>query len=319
MTIPKPTDRDFAALLAPLLDHPVQRVDIAEHQERLYSNTWILRAHTQKTAVDVVAKQWSDAGAFKRQIKALEFARDAYAGRPDVCIPYLGVSEPHQLLLMQRVPDPNIERLCILPFPRLADRGNALRWKASLEQACIRVGQWLREWHTTTADVGPVKPALESYLERRPEFVALLGKDDQRRLWTLVESLQPEATCVVHGDFAPINILWSPSRLTVVDFGIAECERTTPWWDYVSMEIGLSSALRFSMRSPGMWFPSIARMACSAFSQGYGTGTGSSRTRLACLAVRYLTLYGSDIRNGRRYRKRAAWHRLQLEKVMAAV
>lgn len=306
-TVPITAD-EFAALLAPMLQRPVPRVDVLKHVARLYSSMWILRAHTSDGPLGVVAKSWYRADAFQKQIEALEIARAAYAGRSDVCIPYIGCQDSKRLLLMRQIPDPTLAELCRFSFRR--------RWKKMLLQAAARTGAWLAEWHAATERVEPVAPPLEAYLRDRSDCLALLSEIDQRRLLGLVESLGNDATCVTHGDFMPANVLWAPHRISVIDFGLPEWDRATPWWDYVSMEVGLLCTLRFSLKNPAWWQPSIARSIVDAFREGYGTARGSARTRFACVAIRHLVLYDSDRRHGSAYRRRAHWHYSQLQQAL---
>lgn len=317
-TAPRPlTEPDFATLLAPLLEQPVHSVDIVKHAVRLYSSIWILEAKSPSGPVGIVAKYWEDATAFQRQMRALQIARSVCSGRKDVDIPYVGCCEQQHLLLMRQVHDPTVDQLCRLSFSWPPSANYMRHWKRTLYQACGEVGRWLRDWHAATTAVSPVAPLFEAYLASRPECLKLITGDERRKLWTLIQSLEPEVTCVVHGDFTPPNLLWAPGKLTVIDFGLAEWERMTPWWDYVAMRIGLASALRFSMRSPGRWLPSISRMAAQAFSDGYGDSGAGSRARLACLAVRHLVLHANDLCNGRAYRKRAQWHKMELQKALS--
>lgn len=305
-------------MLSPILEQPVQSVNIIKRAVRLYSSIWVLEAKTPAGLLDIVAKYWQDAAVFKRQMRALQIARTVCSGRKDVDIPYLGCCEPQQLLLMRQIHDPTVSQLCRFSFSWPPTVSYMRHWTQTLRQACGEVGRWLRDWHSATTAVSPVAPLFEAYLANRSECLKLITNDERRQLWALIQSLEPEATCVVHGDFTPPNLLWAPGKLTVIDFGVAEWERMTPWWDYVAMQVGLVSALRFSIKSPGRWFPSIAQMATQAFSDGYGAAeTSSRRTRLACLAVRHLVLHTEDMSKGRTYRRRAQWHRLELQNALA--
>lgn len=311
------TTDEFATLLAPMLEQPVDHVDVVKHVARLYSNMWILRVQTANGSQCVVAKSWYKAAHFKKQIDLLRRVRVAYAGRNDVCIPYLGSCDRKCLLLMQQVFDPTLAELCQYSLQYMPSLRSLREWQNTLRQACRRAGSWLSEWHAATESNSSVAPSLETYLEDREDHLELLDGDDRRRLYTLIQSLEVDTTCIAHGDFMPGNVLWAPDRLSVIDFGVPEWERTTPWWDYVSMEVGLICVLGFGLKSPGRWIPSIVRMATQAFRDGYGQGRGSIRGKFACQAVRHLVLYGTDSRHGRAYRKRARWHMLQLQKALA--
>ncbi|HET6724740.1 MAG TPA: phosphotransferase [Gammaproteobacteria bacterium] len=302
------TQDEFAAMLAPMLAQPVRQVDILKYAARLYSCMWLLRAHTPEGPVGVVAKAWYSAMDFDKQLKALQAASAAYAGRADVCIPYIGSQRSKCILLMRQVPDPTLAEMCRFSFRR--------RWTQTLLQACARTGCWLAEWHAASEKVEPVAPSLEAYLQDRGDCLRLLTADEQRRLTALIRSLGDDTTCVTHGDFMPGNVLWAPTRISVIDFGLPEWDRASPWWDYVAMEVGLTCALRFSSKSPGRWKPSMVQSAVEAFREGYGKRRGNGRTRLACTAVRHLVLHAGDMRHGKAYRKRAEWHKLQLKKAL---
>ncbi|HET7306585.1 MAG TPA: phosphotransferase [Gammaproteobacteria bacterium] len=313
-----PVEEDFRALLASVLKQPVRSVNVAKRASRAYSNIWMLDVETATDRFGVVAKYCRDGVLFKKQIRFIQAARAAYAGRDDVCIPYLGSCEQSQLLLMQRVRDPTVQSLCHFSFSRPFRTCTFQHWQRTLQQACVQTGRWLREWHESTAEVGPLAPAFETYLSNREDCLSLLEHDDRRRLLALIQSLGSETLCVTHGDFTPQNVLWSPERLTVIDFGVGEWERMTPWWDYIWMERSIVSAMRFAVKSPGWWMPSASRTATQAFSDGYGKSAGSARARLACLAVHHLVLHGSDTRrNARSYRKRAQWHKRELQRTLA--
>lgn len=315
MAYPAATERDFVALVGEVLGRPIDRVRIRAHLVRPYSEVWFLDAYADNTALALVAKSWNSDAAFHRQIAALQQARVAISDS-DACIPYLGSVKAARLLLMKRVADPAIADLCRISLgapvriPYLSDRRE---W---LEAACTKAGQWLREWHTRTAANGPVTPAFKAYLANRADCLTLLTDRDRSRISQLVEGTGVSALCIPHGDFTPPNVLWSPQHLTILDFGVAEWSQMSPFWDCASFEIGLHRSLRFSVKGMGSWSPAIVDAAIEAFRNGYGESAAESKARLACFAVRHLVLYGGDTRRGHAYRRRALWHRREMQRAL---
>lgn len=307
---------EFASLLSEVLDQPVQSVRITGQASRPYSTVWFMEASTNVDVVPLVAKAWETDSAFEKQARILQEASALFANQDDVCIPYLGSARRKRVLFMPYVSDPDLASLCRLAWDwPVHPRCVHLRREA-LESACATAGRWLSAWHTKTASTEPVGFAFAAYLESRREFLNLLGPSERERAWALARRLEVAQTCMSHGDFTPLNVLWSPRKLTVLDFGLSEWERMTPWWDRVSMEIGLVRALRFTLRGLGAWFPALCAGAISAFRRGYGESDSDAYAKNACLAVRHLVLYANDVNKGLRYRRRAAWHRAQLHKAL---
>jgi tRNA A-37 threonylcarbamoyl transferase component Bud32 len=315
MAYPTLTDEDFVAIVSDVLGRPIDRVQIRAHVRRLYSEVWSLDAYTDGTALALVAKSWNSDADFERQVAALRQAR-AVSVEDGTCIPYLGSVKPMRLLLMARVADPTIAALCRVSLrapariPYLCDRRD---W---LSDACTRAGQWLQEWHTRTAANGMLTPALKTYLANRRDCLAVLTDCDRRRIAQLVESVGSASLCTPHGDFTPPNVLWSPQRLTILDFGVSEWKQMSPCWDCISFEVGLHRALRFSIKGIGSWSPGVVTAAVAGFRKGYGASVVDSRVRTACLAIRHLVLYVGDIRRGGVYRRRAFWHRREMQRAL---
>jgi tRNA A-37 threonylcarbamoyl transferase component Bud32 len=239
-------------------------------------------------------------------------ARALFADRDDVCIPYLGRCANKRLLFMEYIDDQDLEerlQLSLTMKPRRALRHSM--------RACAAAGRWLREWHTLEKSCEPLGPLLQKYFDGHGEKpLRLLEPTIRRRLQSVIDSLGDETICARHGDFNPHNVLWSKRNgLTVLDFGHFEW-RTSPWWDCITMEIGLLRILKFSLKSPGKWLPGFARAAVAAFWRSYGEPEGSLQARIACTALRHLVLYGYDITAGSAYRKRAEWHYQELQSVL---
>lgn len=308
---------DFALLLSKVLNESIQKVRITKHAVRPYSHIWFLEIKTKTEEFKVVTKYWNSDSAFEKQLSMLHTARSACSGEEGVCIPYIGSLRNERLLFMPQVNDPTIANLCHISLLRPFAIRHIHQKKNRLEAACAKAGRWLRRWHNKTAGNGELQPAFDSYLLNRPGCLELITQRERDQLLGLIGGLEAGITCVPHGDFTPLNLLWSPQQLTVLDFGLSEWEQMTPWWDYASMEIGISHVLQFSVKNLGAWLPSFSDVAMNAFRNAYGEQDSSSRARLACLAVRHLTLYSSDIQNGTGYRRRAKWHKTQLQKVLA--
>jgi 5-methylthioribose kinase len=120
-------------------------------------------------------------------------------------------------------PDRHVVVLELAP----ADR---LNWQAEIAAARPQpeVGRWAGEtlgtWHRETAarpdlvgwdgswalEQQRLDPYYRTLLVRRPEL--------RPRIGPLLEELERNRTCYVHGDFAPKNILVGPSGRTVLDF-----------------------------------------------------------------------------------------------------
>lgn len=308
---------DFASLLPKVLNRSIQNVRIIKYTARPYSHIWFLEISTKTETFPIVAKYWDSDTTFDKQVNMLHTARSAFSEDEDVCIPYIGSLRRERLLFMPQICDPTIANLCHISLLHLLNTRQIHYKKDRLKAACARAGRWLRGWHNKTAGNGELGPAFDSYLSNRPGCLELVPHRERDQLLELVGNLRADVTCIPHGDFTPLNLLWSPERLTILDFGLSEWERMTPWWDYASMEIGLSHVLQFSIKSLGAWVPSFSDIAINAFRNAYGERNSRSRARLACLAVRHLILYSGDIRNGARYRRRAKWHKTQLQKVLA--
>lgn len=307
----------FLTLLARTLRCAVEEVRIVRHLARPYSDVWFVHARTRTGDWRVVAKSWSNPEAFQKQVRVLQLAKATCADRGDICIPYLGSDADERLLFMQEVFDPTVKQLCGVSLRRLWEHWGVFHPQRDLTTACRHAGCWLRDWHEKTMDWGPLSPLFEAYLANREDCTGLLDSQDRKALHALVESLRAGVLCVPHGDFTPPNILWSLGRLTVLDFGVSEWNRMTPWWDRVAMKIGLFRALKFGSNSLGLWIPALPSAATNAFREGYGDGTGTPRARLACWAIRHLTFYADDVRKGPRYRRRAAWHWLEFQRALS--
>ena len=307
----------FAALLSEALAQPIHGVRITGQANRPYSAVWFIEAGTEAGVVPLVAKSWDTDAAFEKQARILQEAKALFAKQDSVCIPYLGSVGHKRVLFMPYVSDPDLASLCRLSWSWPIHLRYVRHRQEALEMACARAGKWLREWHTKTASNEPVAHSFAAYLERRGKILNLVSPEERERIWSLTMRLEVSQTCMSHGDFTPLNVLWSPRKLTVLDFGLSEWERMTPWWDRVSMEIGLVRALRFTLRGLGTWFPALCASAIGAFRRGYGESDRDAHAKIACLAVRHLVLYANDVDKGSRYRHRAAWHRAQLHKVLA--
>lgn len=302
-------------MLGQALDEPVEAVELLAHQDRRYSKVWFIDARVAGEPRHFVAKMWDSDEEFGEQVNPLRTAL-ATCTEPDVCIPYVGSIREKRLLLMTRVDDPTLEDLCHVslhpPF-RIPFFGDA---RKNLIAACARAGRWLRGWHSRTAGQGDLRPALDAYLATRMDCVQLLQRRDREQIVVLAKNAPTGRTCVTHSAFVPQNLLWSPRRLTVIDFGVSEWKRMSPWWDCVSFEIGLHRALRFSPRHLGTWSPRLVTAAIRGFRSAYGRLEGDEHLKRACLALRHLVFYAEDTQNG--YRRRAAWHGLQLRRAIAA-
>ncbi len=302
---------DFERLLPQALGEPVCGLSVVGHVGRLYSRLWTLEAQTPGGPRRVIAKAWSNTGAFEQQLNVLRMAKETFAGRQDVTIPYLDCCESKRLLFMPQVHDPTLARLCQYSFDE-----SPRQWAMRLRQAAFDAGRWLRDWHSATAITAPAAPALTGYFKNREAPLKLLKPDQKDKFESLIDSLGKEPSCVAHADYTPLNVMWSPGRIAVIDFGLPEFSRVTPCWDYVSMQLGLISMLRYAPKSPGWWIPGIASMAVNAFRAGYGDVAGSVGALRACLAIRHLVHYAADRRNGPRYWRRARWHRQALARAI---
>ena len=315
MTLPALTEHDFVTLAGEVLGRSIDRVHIQAHVRRSYSEVWFLDAYAGGTMLALVAKAWDSDAAFDRQVAALQQARAVSSGG-DTCIPYLGSVKSARVLLMSRVADPTIADLCHVSLrmpiriPYLCDR------REQLQEACARAGRWLHAWHARAAVHGPVAPAFNAYLANRVDCLALVDDETRTRLGNLVAGLEPGALCTAHGDFTPPNILWSSRRLTILDFGVSEWQQMSPWWDCVSFEAGLHRALRFSPKGIGSWVPGVVDASVAEFRRGYGEHVAESPARQACLAIRHLVLFASDIRRGHAYRRRALWHHREMQQAL---
>lgn len=312
------TGEDFVPLLGRVLGRPVRSVRVLNHACRPYSQIWFLDVQAGNETMHLVAKSWDTDAAFEKQVSAMRRARTTCSGK-GVCIPYVGCIRHERLLLMTRADDPTVARLCWVSLrhpvriPYLCDR------HGQLEAACARAGRWLRNWHTQTTGHGLIAPAFEAYLTNRADCLDRISGQERDEILALAKNAGSGVTCIPHGDFTPANVLWSPQRLTVLDFGLSEWDRVSPWWDYVSFKIGLYRALRFSLKGLGMWSPGMVDKVIARFREGYGDLDGGTLAKDACLAVRHLVLYASDARSGYRYRRRAAWHQYELSRVLSGV
>lgn len=311
------TADDFVIPLSQVLNQPVYDVRIIKHTSRPYSHIWFLEVYTKNNTLCVAVKSWSHDSIFRRQLGMLHTAREICANEKDICIPYIGSWKKERMLFMPQVLDSSIVGLCRISLQRPIHIRYLRHKQCRLQAACTKAGTWLRKWHTKTTGSGELSAAFDAYLSNRKDCLRLLNHRERHQLLALTRNLGTDTTCIPHGDFTPFNLLWSPGKLTILDFGLTEWERMTPWWDYSAMEIGLSHALRFTMKSLGAWFPALPDTAIGAFRAGYGESNYSSRARFACLAVRHLVLYADDTRKGKRYRRRSEWHKLQLQRVLA--
>jgi len=311
------TANDFVELVAQVLAEPVYGVRITRRETRLYSDVWFLRVDTKDGTKPLVVKSWESDAAFEKQVRLLENACTIFSNDKDVCIPYLGCLKQERLLIMPQVLDPNIASFCRFSLQRPI-RVRYLHHKTiMLEAACVGAGSWLREWHAETRNTGPLGSAFDAYFSSRTDLFAVISRKERDQILALTGNDDEVVMCAPHGDFTPPNLLWAPGRLTVLDFGLSEWEQMTPWWDYISMEIGLVHALQFAVKGLGAWFPRLRSLAIDAFRSGYGPMNCELQAKNACLAVRHLVLYASDFEGGKQFRRRAEWHKSELQRVLA--
>jgi hypothetical protein len=303
----------FRSLLSETLRQPVRAVHIMRHVSRAYSDIWFLDVVTESGVRALVVKGWPSDTFFK-QVALMKRAHTVFAGDDAVCIPYIGELADDRLLVMKWVTDPAMATQCRFALRNGNRAQPPWRTSRSLRAACAAAGHWLDKWHSSTADRVPLAPAFESYLRAREDCLALLSPTQRSRLTHLVHSLGTEPACTPHGDFIPANVLWSPAKLTILDFGVSEWEQMTPWWDCVSMEIALQSQLRFAWTGLGLWLPWLPESVIDTFRLAYRPRDSSQQARLVCAAVRHLVLYAEDTRRG--YRRRAAWHHRELDKAL---
>lgn len=310
------TTNDLVPVIAQILGKPVLGVRVTKDAKRLYSRVLFLEVDTGQVVLRLVAKLWAREVGFTRQMNVLRMAMDASHGDTHTTIPYLGASEAERVLLMPEVRDRRFDDLCRLSLHRPLHIQYLRHKRAWLQAACQQAGRWLRRWHASTAQVGPLAPALQAYMTGFRDELTILAREHRDQLRNLVDGLGSGKTCVPHSDFTPLNLFWKPGTLTVIDLGMSGPIQMTPCWDQVCFEIGLTQALRFSRMGLGKWVPGLDRVAVASFRDGYGDFDGGSRARLACLAIRHMVLYASDAKNGAGYRRRAAWHAQQLRRAL---
>ncbi|HET7313721.1 phosphotransferase [Salinisphaera sp.] len=297
-----------------VLDARIDEFQWLGHDDRLYSAVYPLNVVIDGQTRPLVVKTWSNDATYRVQIDALFEARRVFAGGDGVNIPFVACDAQSRMLVMERVPDPSIESLA---HCESSLRGlNFHRWKRRLEQACFSAGQWLRRWHTHNAHDARIDDLLGQYVEDRHAQLDLLPPNERRALLDLVSGLGRGPVAAVHGDFTPWNVLWSPDRLTMLDFGVNGWPHMTPAWDFCTMKTGLATELLFATRSPARWLKRLARGPISAFEHGYGRIDCEPAALDACAVVRHLNLYAADIESGPALRKRAAWHRASIRKLL---
>lgn len=310
---PNTTD-SLRRLLESTTGETVDHLTFETQDRRLYSQIYRLDARVGGESRRYVVKSWANAETFAMQIRALDEARAVFGNDPDVCIPYLGCDWQARLLVMEYVGDDTLEALTRLEPSR--DRLNIRAWRRRVDAACFSAGRWLRRWHDAHSGRADLGTLLGEYLHSRPGYLDLLDGDTRESLVQRVASLGSGPVAAVHGDFTPLNVLWAPERLTVLDFGINEWHQMTPAWDYETMRIGLLGELRFATRCPARWITGFADPPVAAFERGYGSMDVDPAVQTACSAIRHLILYAYDREAGPAHEKRAAWHRAMLQRLL---
>lgn len=295
-----------------------EAVDIRKFEtqdRRLYSQIHRLDAWVGGEFRRFVVKSWASVKAFDTQTRALEEARAVFDDDPAMCIPFIGKDRQARVIVMEYIDDDTLAALIRFEFSR--DHLNLPGWCHRLESACFSTGRWLRRWHDAHTDMARLDVLLGEYLHARPEYLELLDPSTRETLVRLVAGLGSGLVAAAHCDFTPLNVLWAPERLTVLDFGVSEWHRMAPAWDHATMKIGLLGELRFATRSPARWVKGFADNPVAAFERGYGSMHSDIAVVSACSAIRHLILYGSSHQAGKAHKKKAAWHRAALQRVIS--
>ena len=236
-----------------------------------------------------------------RQAQLAHEAADVSSGFEGVLVPETIHVEGEQLLLVRRFDGRPLNELCTL--------SNPLRWFGDLARPLQRAGAWLAHYHRATRTEAAGTP-LSDYVRSRADDLARLQPSVRDTLLQRCDAGLQGGYTASHGDFTPWNVLVARDRICVIDFGIKEWVRMSPYWDVVSMTVGLRSQMRFAWRSPGRWFPGLADRLERTFCEAYGLGDHPDVA--LCTAVRHLSFLA-----GSGPAAKARWHTAEIERALA--
>jgi tRNA A-37 threonylcarbamoyl transferase component Bud32 len=122
--------------------------------------------------------------------------------------------------------------LCAMVIERAPDTWNM--WKSDLlegrfdDSVAARLGSILAGWHLATLDNRSVESCFDDYeafrqLRVRPyhEHVAVSHPEVADAIHSVVDIMEMQRRCLVHGDYSPKNVLVEGARMWVVDFEVA--------------------------------------------------------------------------------------------------
>ena len=198
-------------------------------------------------------------------------------------------------------------------------RSNPFAWPREFQACLTGAARWLARYHSVERRVESVSGPLRTYVgARRAEFAALPA-EPRRKLERLLSDDIRDETVVVHGDFSPQNILTDGDTLCVIDFGIREWRRMSPWWDVLTLTAILERHLLFDNGAFGAWLrPSLPRLR-KAFLEAYGAAPDERAPAVrACRAVRHFSLMGTVASGSFGRSRRSLWHLRRLSNILAS-
>lgn len=188
-------------------------------------------------------------------------------------------------------------------------------WRQRLDTGIRMAGTWLRRFHAHSLEAHCAE-SLVPYLEKRRAPLRRLSEPMAERVWALARAPFVGPSAVIHGDFCPHNILFSGNHISVIDCGMEEWKRFSPFWDSVCFAIAIEEIGQFHIRSPLHWMPRKCDAMLASFFAAYGSDPRAHPDYLKCLAVRHLTYVLCD-GDGKTFTKRGAWHLKQLENALS--
>lgn len=296
-------ERDIGSLTLDVLGDTDLTVASVEQVDRLYSTIWTVDLARNGQRESYIVKHRPETA--KHEYRLSRRADELFHDDPSYCCLQPHVDPTGSFIVTRRSTLPVLEHRLF----RYAWQ-NPLAWFRNLDRSVHLAGAWLKRYHAADPSTGPMSPGFLRYLENRESALQKIGAANRTRLVQAVTSATETRLVTTHCDFSLQNILTDGRHIAVVDYGIREWTKMSPYWDVATFILDLESQARFRLKSPLHWLSSLRRRLTSSFLSAYcGPHDSSDPEWLLCAAVRYFSLFAGTID---RHGARATWYQSRL-------
>lgn len=283
---------------------------IVGKESHLYSTIWMATINSNINSSTFIIKQ-SDQN-LRSQAELWIRAEDLF--RDDETYTPLGVVylADHDVIISKKS-----EYLTLAEH--IASNGflNPFAWYRQTNRIVELAGAWLRRYHGFETSIGSLSKPLSRYVKQREKYLRLLPKGLGEKLVEAVGNCPDHIVTIVHSDFSPHNILSDGKSLSVIDFGINEWTRMSPYWDIATLSIALERIFLFGLRNPLRWIPPLRNQVVSRFTDSStDVYPDDPRVWRACCATRHFALWGGIV-DSNTYDPRLSWHLKRLEEYLS--